>query len=120
MPDIAAVVTRIESRAGRQRPEPLRGFLTSLPRVGAPLILFVPEPGGSVARFISSIAQRVLADPDGTVFVKTRRSVYRVELDEPVAELPPPLRVSFDGYEVTVAPAAASDDAVADDAETGD
>jgi hypothetical protein len=120
MPDIAATVTRVESRSGRRRSAPLRGFLTTLPRVGAPLILFVPEEGGSVARFVSSIAQRVLADPDGTVYVKTRHSVYRVELDERVAELPPPLRVSFDGYELTVAPAGPSDDAAADDAGSTD
>lgn len=114
MPDIAATVSLCGSRGGRSRA--VRGYLATLPNVGAPMILFAPEATGSVARLITSMVERVLADPDGSLFVQTRRSVYRVVLDEPVAELPPPsrVRVSFDGFELTVTPAAPTDDASGD------
>ena len=106
MPDIGATISRRDNRAGGRRTAPMRGFLSSLPSVGVPLILYAPEADGSVARLITSLVQRVLSDPDGTLFVETRQSVYRVVLDEPIAELPRPtrMRISFDGYELTVAP----------------
>jgi hypothetical protein len=94
----------------------VRGYLATLPQAGVPMILFAPEATGSVARLITSMVERVLADPEGSLFVQTGRSVYRVTLDEPIAELPPPSRVrlSFDGAELTVAPAAPTDDASGD------
>ena len=120
MPDIAATVSLCGTDGGR-RAASLRGYLAILPHVGAPMILFAPEPTGSVARLITSIVERVLADPDGSLFVQTRRSVYRVTLDEPTVDLPPAvrMRLSFDGFELTVTPAAPTDDA-SDDVETID
>jgi hypothetical protein len=112
MTAIAATVSRRGSRWGGTRTAPLRGFLQSLPRVGAPIILLAPGSDGTVARLITSLVVRVLSDPDGALFAETRQSVYRVQLDQPIAELPPVSRsrVSFDGYELTVAPGVPSDD----------
>jgi hypothetical protein len=121
MPDIGATVSRHQSRAGEPRAAPLRGFLSSLPLVGAPMILYAVEADGGVARLITSLVQRVLSDGDRTLFVETRQSVYRVVLDEAHVELPRPnrLQVSFDGYELTVAPDAPRDDD-AEDLESND
>jgi hypothetical protein len=112
MPDIAAIVSRRESRTGGKRTPPLRGFLTGMPRVGVPMTLIVPLTDGSVDRLVTSLIQRVLIDPNGTLFVETRRSVYRVTLDEPVSSLPPPSRVraSFDGFELTVTSGSGADE----------
>ena len=110
MPDIPAVVQRHVPRSARSHAtdaKPMRGFMRTLPRVGAPLILLVPEADGGLGRLVTSLVQRVLMDPGGRrLFVETRRSTYYVTLDEPIADLPPPMRarVSFDGQEVTVAP----------------
>lgn len=116
MPDIAATVSLCACRRGRRGAASLRGHLATLPQVGSPLILFSPEPTGTVARLITSLVERVLAGPNGSLYVQTRRSVYQVTLDEPIAELPPPvrMRLSFDGFELTVAPGAPTDDASGD------
>ncbi len=121
MPDIRATVSRRENLATGQRFTPLRGFLSTLPRAGAPLIVYAPEADGGVARLTTSLVQRVLSAPDGTLFVETRQSVYCVVLDEPLVELPPPSRmhVSFDGYELTVAPHSPCD-TDAEDVESSD
>jgi hypothetical protein len=108
MPDLRASVRRCSSSAnspGGSRIPPLRGFLPYVPRVGEPLILYTPEPDGGVARLITSAVQRVLMDPGGLeLFVETRRTTYVVRLEEPLRELvrPPRLRVTFDGFEMTV------------------
>ena len=119
MPDIRATVSRRANRAGGRRTAPIRGSLSSLPRVGAPLIVFVVDTDGRVDRLITSLVERVLNDGDGTLFVETRQSVYRVELDEPIVELPRPtrMRVSVDGFELTVTDACDDD---ADDVESND
>lgn len=121
MPDILATVRR--RSAGRSRghaaAESLRGFLRALPRVGTPLVLYVPRSDGGLDRLVTSIVQRVLMDANGRdLFVSTRRSSYAVTLDEPAGTLPPPMRtrVSFDLIEVTQHPAG---EEVGGDGETG-
>lgn len=114
---MCAEVRRHGARGGRgdgTRMPPLRGFLTALPRAGAPMILYWPGEDGKVARLITSLVDRVLMDPNGRdLYVETRQSVYRVTLDEPVLQLGPasPRPGSFAGFERTVAPDAPGDHA---------
>jgi hypothetical protein len=126
MPDIAAVVQRqlkSSARSGAAADPPLRGMLSALPRVGAPLILLVPDDEGGLGRLVTSLVDRVLMHPDGRVlFVETRRSTYRVTLDQPIAALPPPFRanVSFDGNEITVTPTTQAAEGRDHDADAGE
>jgi hypothetical protein len=124
MPDIPAVVRRCRTSRTHRRvggAAPIRGFLPRVPRVGAPLIFYMPDSDGNLARLITSCIERVLMDPQGQeLFVETRQSVYHVILDQPapvVAASPRP-RASFDGFEITVAPDSPCD--IADEIDTTD
>src|SRR4051812_13698585 len=111
MADLRASVSRRDARLGGLRTEPICGFLPSLPRVGVPLILYAQSSDGRIASLLTSLVERMLIAPDGALFVQTRQSVYRVTLDEPVVDLPPPTRlgISLDGYALTVASSAPTD-----------
>ena len=112
MADLRASVSRRDGRFGGLRTAPIDGFLPCLPRVGVPLLLYASSSNGTVASLMTSVVERMLIAPDGALFVQTRQSVYRVSFDEPLVDLPPPtrLRVSLDGYALTVESTESPDD----------
>lgn len=55
----------------------VRGYVVALPRVGASLVIFHRDGPG---RMITSAVVRVLSDTDGTLYVETLNSIYRMTL----------------------------------------